>query len=502
VFPIEIPPGIQRNSTEYATGGRWYDANLVRFYSGQARPIGGWTKVTASALTGKCRELLSWRTNADAKWLAMGTSQKLYATKLNGTVYDITPAGFTVGSDDVVEGSGYGVGSYGDGLYGTARSTPVVMPLSVWHLDTWGEYLVGCMRGDGKLYEWTLNGASPAAVISNAPTGCIGVMVTEQRHMLALGAGSNPRKVQWCHKENNTSWTAGPLTEAGSFDLQTNGVIQRGLRVRGQNLILTDVDAHTVNWVGYPLVYGRTRVGTDCGIIGPAAAASVESFGVWMGQQGFWIYEGSGVRALPCDVQDFVFSRINRASAAKTRAGHNGTFGEVWWFYPSGQSNEPDSYVIWNYRENTWTISGAASSTIMLTRTSWIDSGAFPYPMAAGTDNHIYRQEDGLLADGTTRVGSVYLRSGAFDINDGEDILHIRKVLPDEKASGAVNVTFYVRQTPNGTEYTKGPYTVRADGYTDCRFSGRQAAMKVTAVDDSDWRIGKFRLEGTAGGKR
>lgn len=495
MFPIQIPPGVMRNSTEYATGGRWYDANLVRFYAGQARPLGGWTKVTASALSGKCREILSWRTNTDAKWVALGTSQKLYATKLNGTVYDITPAGFTPGSDDIVEGAGYGVGSYGEGLYGTARTTPVVLPLSVWHLDTWGEYLVGCMRGDGKLYEWTLSGASPAAVIANAPTGCIGVMVSEERHLIALGAGSNPRKVQWSHKENNTLWTPGPLTEAGSFELQTKGVIQRGLRVRGQNLILTDVDAHTVDHVGYPLVYGRTRVGTDCGVIGPAAAAGVESFGVWMGQQGFWIYEGSGVRALPSDVQDYVFTRINRAAAAKTRAGHNGTFGEVWWFYPSGNATEPNSYVIWNYRENHWTIGELA-------RTAWIDTGAFPYPLAAGTDNHVYRHEEGLLADGVSKASSTYLRSGAFDIEDGAEVLHVRKILPDEKASGAVDVTFFLRQVPNGTERERGPYTVRADGYVDCRFSARQLAMKVTGSDDSDWRVGKFRLEGTLGGKR
>lgn len=495
MIPLQIPPGVVRNSTEYATGGRWYDSNWVRFIAGQARPIGGWAKATASALTGKCRALLAWRTNASVKWLAIGTSQKLYATKLNGTVTDITPAGFTAGSDDIVDGAGYGVGEYGAGLYGTARTTAVVQPLSVWHLDTWGEYLVGCMRGDGKLYEWTLNTANPAAVISNAPTGCIGVMVTEQRHMMALGAGSNPRKIQWSHKENNTSWTPGPLTEAGSFELQTSGVIQRGLRVRGQNLILTDTDAHVVTHVGYPLVYGRERVGTDCGVIGPCAAATVESFCAWMGQQGFWIYEGSGVRPLPSDVQDYVFSRINRQAAAKTVSGHNGTVGELWWFYPAGNNTEPSAYVIWNYRDNVWSIGELA-------RTAWIDAGAFPYPYAAGTDNHIYRHEDTMLDDGATRAGDIYLRSGAIDFKNGSDVFHIRKILPDEKQAGAVNVTFHTRYSPMGDETIKGPYTIRADGYTDCRFSGRQLSIKITSADDSDWRVGKFRLEGTIGGKR
>lgn len=495
MFPIQIPPGVVRNSTEYATGGRWYDANFVRFYGGQPRPIGGWTKLTDTPLVGKCREVITWRTNSDAKWAAFGTSSKLYASKLNGVVFDITPAGFTTGSDDIVEGAGYGTGSYGEGLYGAPNATPVVLPLSVWHLDTWGENLVGCMRGDGKIYEWALDGASDAVQVANSPSNCIGVMVTEQRHMMALGAGLNGRKIQWSQKEDNTLWTPGTTNEAGSFELQTQGVIQRGLKVRGQNLILTDIDAHVVEYIGFPFIYSRNRVGTDCGVIGPCAAASVESFGVWMGQQGFWQYEGSGVQPLQCDVVDYVFTRLNRASAAKTRAAHNGAFGEVWWFYPSGNATEPNSYVVWNYRENHWTIGE-------LGRTAWIDRGAFPYPLAVGTDNHVYRHEEGLLADGVSKASSTYLRSGAFDIDEGAQVMHIRKIYPDERATGAVTVTFYTRQKPNGAEYTKGPYTVRADGETDCRFSARQASMLVQPVDDSDWRIGKFRLEGTTGGRR
>ena len=214
-----------------------------------------------------------------------------------------------------------------------------------------------------------------------------------------------------------------------------------------------------------------------------------------MGQQGFWIYEGSGVQPLPCDVADYVFSRLNRATAAKTTCGHNGVFGEVWWFYPSGSNNEPDSYVVWNYREKHWTIGSLA-------RTAWIDAGVFTYPLATDGSNDLYTHEDGLLADGVSKAASTYMRSGAFDINDGDEVIHARKILPDEKASGSVDVTFYLRQVPNGTERTRGPYTVRADGYVDCRFSGRQVAIKVVPTDDSDWRIGKFRIEGTIGGRR
>jgi hypothetical protein len=497
MFPIQFPPGIVRDATEYATGGRWYDANLVRWYAGQARPVGGWSAITDTPLTGKCREMIAWRTNSNATWAAFGTSQKLYVTRFSGSpvsVYDITPVGFTAGSDDHAYGVGYGTGPYGEELYGTPRTTPAELPLSSWHLDTWGENLVGCMRGDGKLYEWTLSTGTPAAVIANAPTGCLGVMVTEQRHVMALGADLNPRKLKWSDKEDNTTWTPSTTNEAGSIELQTAGTIRRGLKVLGQNLILTDIDAHVAEYIGFPLIYSRRRVGVDCGVIGAGAACGVESFGAWMGPQGFWLYDGS-VQPLPCDVADYVFTRLNRSAAEKVACGHNGAFGEIWWFYPSGNDTEPNSYVAWNYRERHWTIGE-------LDRTAWIDAGVFANPLAVGTDNHVYRHEDGLLANGVTRVGDIYLRSGAIDIDDGEQIIHVRKTLPDEKASGAVSVTFKVRMKPNGTEYTKGPFIVRADGQTDSRFSARQLSVLLTPVNDSDWRIGKFRFEGTVGGRR
>jgi len=47
-IPLKLPPGIYRNGTQYQSAGRWYDANLVRWYDGTLRPIGGWRKRTYS----------------------------------------------------------------------------------------------------------------------------------------------------------------------------------------------------------------------------------------------------------------------------------------------------------------------------------------------------------------------------------------------------------------------------------------------------------------------
>ncbi len=63
---LRIPPGVYRNGTEYQSAGRWFDANLVRWFEGTLRPWGGWRKRSSSQLTGSCRGLITWRDNSVA----------------------------------------------------------------------------------------------------------------------------------------------------------------------------------------------------------------------------------------------------------------------------------------------------------------------------------------------------------------------------------------------------------------------------------------------------
>ena len=55
------------------------------------------------------------------------------------------------------------------------------------------------------------------------------MVVTEERFIFALGAGGNPRKVQWCDREANTVWSPAATNEAGDFELVTSGQIMCGL---------------------------------------------------------------------------------------------------------------------------------------------------------------------------------------------------------------------------------------------------------------------------------
>ena len=491
LIPLKIPPGVYRNGTEYQSAGRWYDANLVRWYENTLRPIGGWRKKSETAITGKCRGILTWKTNSGGRYIAMGTSAKLYAMNENSVLKEITPTGFTTGRADAVSATGYGYNLYGSFAYGVARpDTGSIAPATTWSLDTWGEYLVACSDADGKLYEWQLGFTTPtlAAVITNAPTGCAALLSTAERFLFALGASSNGRLVKWSDQEDNTTWTASATNQAGDFEINSSGSLKCGKRVRGINLLFTDVDVHTASYIGLPYVYAFERVGSGCGVISAQAVAAIDSAAMWMSRSGFWIFDGY-VKPMPCDVSDYVFQNLNYNQASKVYAVHNSKYGEVWWFYPSSSSNEVDSYVTYNYRENHWNIG-------VMGRTAGTDRGVFTNPLMVDSSGYIYEHEVGYAYDS----GSVYAESGPMEIGNGDNIMSVRQVIPDEQTLGEVQISFKTRFYPMDTEYTYGPYSAAIP--TDVRFSGRQVKIRYTGAVLEDWRVGVNRIEAVAAGKR
>lgn len=483
LMPLEIPPGVYRNGTDMQSSGRWRDSNLIRWVDGALGPIGGWRSFGDTTLNAAPRGAHSWVTNTGTPWVAMGTYSKLYVVAANGTTSDVTPAGFTSGREDASQNTGYGGGFYGLGTYGTPRpETGAFSDATVWTMDNWGENLVACSPDDGKLYEWTLSTGTAAAAISNAPTGCTAVVVTDERFVFALGASSNDRSIKWSDREDNTAWTPSATNEAGSIELATTGAIKKAIKLPSQTLILTTVDAHAATYLGPPFTYGFERVGTACGIVAPQAGAALQGVAYWMGREGFYAFAGGSVEPLTCDVADYLFNRINRDQQSKIFAVTVGEQNEIWWFYPSSASVEIDSYVKFNPTAGIWDIG-------TLERTAGVDAGASRYPVWFDGTGDGYQHEVTTYAWGG---GSIYAESGPISSGLGENTFSVLEMIPDERTQGEVTATFKARMHPNDTERSYGPYSMANP--TSVRLTGRQVRLRVDATAATDWRFGIPRL--------
>lgn len=487
---IALPAGMRNHGTDLESTGRWIDGNLVRWTNGSLRPVKGWELRKATSSTNPPRGSLAWVDNSYDRQIAFGTSSELYAISQAGVLTDITPSDLAIGYADADENLAFGGKPFGTGYYGTERpSNGVLLEATTWALDNWGQNLVACHSADGRLFEWDLNTSNDAAVISNAPVNNKGLMVTEERFLFALASGGNPRKIAWSDRENNTDWTPTASNEAGDIELQTSGEIMCGVRTKGQSVIITSRDAHIAVYQGPPYVYGFERVGSSCGVISRQAAVSVVDGAFWMGTNGFYVFNGSAVQDLPCEVRDHVFTDMNTAQSSKVAAVHNGQFGEVWWFYPSGDSTENDSYVVYDYEDQHWYFG-------KLDRTTGVDRGAFNRPLWFDASGNVYNQEKGNNYGGL----QPYVESGPIMIGSGDQIAKVIGLVPDEETQGDVTAYFKTRFYPNGEEREYGPFTMGEP--TSCRFSGRQVRMKLIGQDLDDWRVGQMRLDIVAGGKR
>jgi hypothetical protein len=219
----------------------------------------------------------------------------------------------------------------------------------------------------------------------------------------------------------------------------------------------------------------------------------VDGKAMWMGKKKFYLYDGF-VREIPCEVGDYVFTRVNQAQASKVAVDVRADFSEITWYYPT--SSECDSSVTYNWALNHWTLGGGT-----IARTDGIDAGSLlQYPLASGTGGAIYEHENGsTYQDEGGTTFTPYIESGPVEIGNGDHVQMIRSFIPDEVTLGSVNLTLYGRFYPSTPDTTFGPYTLANP--TDIRATARSFRMKLTQVG-TGWRFGTGRWDVVQGGLR
>jgi len=497
---ITVAPraGIFRGPTPQTAIGRWFDMNLMRWRQGVAQPVQGNAEQPNAIGDSAVRDILTWHDNAGRRWAAMGTDAKLFVYSFDlQQIWEITPAG--VGAlDPPGARNGYGLGDYGEGAYGTRRDSADIGPNDasavlgdMWSMDLYGETLVFVPTQDGRLFQWIPNSiGDPAAVIAGAPVDNAGVLVTEERHILLYGAGGDPRTVAWCDQEAITDWTPAVDNLAGSKLLETEGRAIAAVKTAGGNLIFTDNDVHLLAYVGPPYAYGIKKVGANCGAASRRAIAFAGDTVKWMGQQAFWQYSGT-VTPLPCEVGDWLFSLINRTTVGRVFAAPNPTFTEIWWFWPDEGSDECNRYVAQNYGEQgtPWSI-GQQHRTAADTRAS------MTLPVMGGSDGKLYLHEFGWLDNGASRVGQIYIETADVMLSaETDQRMHVRQVKPDFVGPATrIGFRFFSWEQPDGPQFDTGLYPVLNDsGLVDVRFSGRGCRMRIEAIEDGPFALGRTR---------
>jgi hypothetical protein len=344
------------------------------------------------------------------------------------------------------------------------------------------------------------------------PTVAKQVLVSDRdRHIIAFGCDSqtdpgiqDPLLIRFSTQESLTDWAATAINTAGDLRIGSGSEIITAVETRQQVLVFTDKSLYAMQYLGPPFTFGISAISENITIQSPLAAIAVEDNVYWMGQKEFYVY-GGAVQRIPCTVRDYVFSDFNSDQGEKVTAATNTAFSEVWWFYPSANSEENDRYVVYNYQQQIWYYG-------TMTRTCWVDRGINQYPIAASTDHVLYLQELG-FNDGSTVPEAplvTSIASSPIDIQDGDEFAFISRIFPDlrlraESGAGAM-ANFTIRVRNNTSEsFAKEvivPYT-GDDQQVQVRLRGRQFSVKIDSnTVDTAWRLGSPRLDIQPDGKR
>lgn len=432
------------------------------------------------------------------------------------------------GLDTVVSASGWGAGPWSRAGWGDPSDAPIVSnTLRLWSQDNFGEDLLMNVR-DGGIYFWdsSVGLATRAVNITSLPGSTAAPVVAKQvmvsdrdRHVLAFGCDpegglgvQDPLLIRFSSQESLTDWTSTATNTAGDLRLGSGSEIVLALKTRQQVLVFTDTSLYAMQFIGPPFTFGISPLSENISVAGPNAAVAVGDNVFWMGQSEFYAYSGA-VEQLPCTVRSYIFDDLNTEQISKVSSGLNSEYSEVWWFYPSKDSEEVNRYVVYNYAEGVWYYG-------TIGRTAWLDRGIFDLAIAANADHYLYFQEVG-FDDGSTNPASAidtFIQSSPIDIGDGQQFMFISRVIPDLTFQNStslvptVSFTLRVRNFPDGTYFDSQSQdfvrtqSVPVDQRTEqlfFRLRGRQMSFVVRSDElGTTWRLGSPRVDIRPDGRR
>ena len=474
-----------------------------------------------------------------------------------------------VGLSSEVSGAGWGLSAWGEGGWGEPATVSVVTGnLRLTRADNFGQSLIIGNRG-GPLYFWNYDTAvtdgipesdgDERAVIlsdvggeSDSPTVVNDFFISSQDgHCVAFGCNdlggttANNLLVRWSDQDNPFYWTPKTTNTAGGYELRHGSEILGFVPTRQETLIWTNSAIYTMRFVGPPDTFGFEIAATNVNILSGRSAVSVAGRVFFMGSDGFYTYTGA-VKPLPCTVEKYVLNDINLSQRKKIVAGSNSLFNEVYWFYPSADSIEPNRYVLFNYAESSWSIGSMdmlalttdSTTTSVYNRTCWNDASIFDKPKSAyvssfapsGTNtlavqkSAVMTHETGSSANGSAMDCSI--ESGDVEISEGDFYSLLTRVYPDVKffdidtgsADPVLTMAVLAKDFPGASESSissvavthsniHGTYGVNSGtpsgNATAIRGRGRALSVKFSSAGTTfKWRLGDTRIGMRQDGRR
>lgn len=304
-----------------------------------------------------------------------------------------------------------------------------------------------------------------------------------------LFAYGNNGLIENCAAGDFNNWTS---ADANRNNISSTKVV-KGLPLRGGTTspagLFWTLDSvvrvtYAPTTVGTETLYWRYDLITQqSSIMSSQCVIEYDGIFYWVGSDRFLMYNGVVQEVENKQNFNYFFDNLNIAQRQKVWVSKVPRWGEIWWFFPSGDSTECNDAIIYNVREKVWYDAGQAMGA---RRSAGVFSEVFRYPIWGGWDQNeegnytLWQHESGTNEVYTNRVNAIdsWFETNAIGSETGlvgavqqpGDNLWTRceRVEPDFVQSGEMYLVVtgksYADDTDDPSEvYTFDPDTLKVD---------------------------------------
>lgn len=338
IYPLTMLPGIQRDGTNFSSR-HYIDGQWVRFYRGLPQKMGGYTQITGN-LSNIVRGTFVLPNSPNFN-IYIGDSQSLKylpvapitgnSVTVLGPLVDRTPNLFPANSNYIW--------SF-DEMYSDVNNSSILIAHAAPNL--------GAIDNTIATPVYYGNSLDNSPLVSTG-FSTSGGMVALHPYLFIFG---NDGEVIWTNAND-------PTTAMDSARVTAQKIVA-GFPTRGGNSspagLLWSLDSLIrVTQVGTTSVeFAFDTITEESSILSSKSVVELDGIYYWAANDRFLYYNGV-VQELPNSMSlEYFFNNLNLSQRQKVWATKYTKKGEIWWFFPFGNSTECNAVVIYNIREQKW----------------------------------------------------------------------------------------------------------------------------------------------------
>jgi hypothetical protein len=303
-------------------------------------PLASLSALSTTPLSARCQGAFSGRSLGGTVTTFAGDASKLYR---------------------LVSGAFSNVSQGGGTPYSTAAD-------ATWRFCQAGERVIAT-NYTNNIQSWTLDSSSAFADLAAAAPRGSHVAWIEPGFLMVGNLSTAANGLHWSGINDPTSWptlatAAAAAAQSGSNSNLAGGHVQTLLGAIGgaQGAVFMDTAIYRIEYVGPPDIFAFREIERARGTPAPNSVVNVGPLAFYLGEDGFYAFDGSRSVAIGANKVDKTFySDLDQNNFHRIYAAADPINKNVFWAYPnaSASNGNPNRILIYNWETGWWSKSTA-----------------------------------------------------------------------------------------------------------------------------------------------